>query len=34
MEAKPGTAEDLRKYMERELATWGRVVREAKIQAN
>jgi tripartite-type tricarboxylate transporter receptor subunit TctC len=34
MEAKPGTPEELRKYMERELTTWGRVVREAKIQAN
>jgi tripartite-type tricarboxylate transporter receptor subunit TctC len=34
MEAKPGTPEELAKYMERELATWGRVVREAKIQAN
>jgi tripartite-type tricarboxylate transporter receptor subunit TctC len=34
IEAKPGTPEELRKYMERELATWGRVVREAKIQVN
>jgi tripartite-type tricarboxylate transporter receptor subunit TctC len=34
MEAKPGTPEELAKYMERELATWGKVVREAKIQAN
>jgi len=34
MEAKPGTPEELAKYMEREYATWGRVVREAKIQAN
>jgi tripartite-type tricarboxylate transporter receptor subunit TctC len=34
IEAKPGTPEELAKYMERELATWGRVVREAKIQAN
>jgi len=34
MEAKPGTPEELAKYMERELATWGRVVKEAKIQAN
>jgi tripartite-type tricarboxylate transporter receptor subunit TctC len=34
IEAKPGTPEELTKYMERELATWGRVVREAKIQAN
>jgi tripartite-type tricarboxylate transporter receptor subunit TctC len=34
MEAKPGTPEELTKYMERELATWGRVVKAAKIQAN
>ena len=34
MEAKPGTPEELAKYMERELATWGRVVKAAKIQAN
>jgi len=34
IEAKPGTPEALAKYMERELATWGRVVKEAKIQAN
>ena len=34
VEAKPGTPEDLTKYMERELATWGRVVKAAKIQAN
>jgi tripartite-type tricarboxylate transporter receptor subunit TctC len=34
IEAKPGTPEELTKYMERELATWGRVVKEAKIQAN
>ena len=34
LEAKPGTPEELTKFMERELATWGRVVKEAKIQAN
>jgi tripartite-type tricarboxylate transporter receptor subunit TctC len=34
MEAKPGTPEELTKYMERELATWGKVVKAAKIQAN
>ena len=34
MEAKPGTPDELMKYMEREYATWGRVVKEAKIQAN
>ncbi|MGH8697447.1 MAG: Bug family tripartite tricarboxylate transporter substrate binding protein [Burkholderiales bacterium] len=34
MEAKPGTPEELAKYMEREYATWGRVVKEAKIQVN
>jgi tripartite-type tricarboxylate transporter receptor subunit TctC len=34
VEAKPGTPEELAKYIERELATWGRVVKEAKIEAN
>ena len=34
IEAKPGTPEELTKYMERELATWGKVVKAAKIQAN
>jgi tripartite-type tricarboxylate transporter receptor subunit TctC len=34
VEAKPGTPEELAKYMESELATWGRVVKAAKIQAN
>jgi len=34
VEGKPGTPEELTKYMERELATWGRVVKAAKIQAN
>jgi tripartite-type tricarboxylate transporter receptor subunit TctC len=34
VEAKPGTPEELTKYMERELATWGRVVKVAHIQAN
>jgi tripartite-type tricarboxylate transporter receptor subunit TctC len=34
VEPQPGTSEELRKYMERELATWGRVVKEAKIEVN
>jgi tripartite-type tricarboxylate transporter receptor subunit TctC len=34
MEAKPGTPEELTKYMERELVTWGKVVKAAKIQSN
>jgi tripartite-type tricarboxylate transporter receptor subunit TctC len=34
VEPQPGTPEALRKYMERELATWGRVVKEAKIEVN
>ena len=34
LEPHPGTAEALTKYMEREYATWGRVVKEAKITAN
>jgi tripartite-type tricarboxylate transporter receptor subunit TctC len=34
MEPQPGTSEALAKYIEREYATWGRVVREAKIGAN
>jgi tripartite-type tricarboxylate transporter receptor subunit TctC len=34
VEAKPGTPEELAKYIAREHATWGRVVKEAKIQAN
>ena len=34
IDAKPGTPEELTKYMERELATWGKVVKTAKIQAN
>ena len=33
-EPQPGTPEALTKYMEREYATWGRVVKEAKITAN
>jgi len=33
-EAQPGTPEALRKHIERELATWGRVVKEAKIEVN
>lgn len=34
LEPMPGTSEALAKYIEREYATWGRVVREAKITAN
>ena len=34
LEPMPGTAEALAKYMQREYATWGRVVKEAKITAN
>jgi tripartite-type tricarboxylate transporter receptor subunit TctC len=34
VEPHPGTPEALRKYMERELATWGRVVKAAKIEIN
>jgi tripartite-type tricarboxylate transporter receptor subunit TctC len=34
VEAKSGTPEALATYMERELATWGRVVKTANIQAN
>jgi tripartite-type tricarboxylate transporter receptor subunit TctC len=34
LEPMPGTAEELAKYIEREHATWGRVVKEAKITAN
>lgn len=34
VEPQPGTPEELRRYMERELATWGRVVKEAKIEVN
>lgn len=33
-EPQPGSPEALTKYMEREYATWGRVVKEAKITAN
>jgi tripartite-type tricarboxylate transporter receptor subunit TctC len=33
MEPQPGTSEALAKYAEREYATWGRVVREARIDA-
>ena len=33
-EPQPGTPEALTKYMEREYAIWGRVVKEAKITAN
>src|SRR6266581_5367824 len=33
MEPTPSTPEELARYMERELATWGRVVKEAGIQA-
>ena len=34
LEPQPGTAEALAKYIESEYATWGRVVKEAKITAN
>ena len=34
LEPQPGTSEALAKYIEREHATWGRVVREAKIAGN
>ena len=34
LEPQPGTPEGLGKHMERELATWGRVVKEAGITAN
>jgi len=31
---QPGSREDLPKYMEKETATWGRVVRKRKITAD
>ena len=34
VEAKPSTPEELAKFMQSELATWGRVVKAAKIQPN
>lgn len=34
LEPMPGTADELAKHIEREFATWGRVVKEAKITAN
>ena len=34
LEPMPGSADALAKYIEREYATWGRVVKEAKITAN
>jgi tripartite-type tricarboxylate transporter receptor subunit TctC len=34
LEPQPGTSEALAKYIEREHATWGKVVREAKIATN
>jgi tripartite-type tricarboxylate transporter receptor subunit TctC len=34
METAQGSSEAFRQYIERELATWGRVVKEAKITAN
>ncbi len=34
LEPMPGTAEELARHIEREHATWGRVVKEAKITAN
>ena len=33
MEAQPGSSEELARYIEREYATWGRVVKQAGIQA-
>ena len=33
MEPQPSTPEELARYMEREFETWGRVVKEAGIQA-
>ena len=33
MEPQPSTPEELARYIEREFATWGRVVKEAGIQA-
>jgi tripartite-type tricarboxylate transporter receptor subunit TctC len=34
VEAKTSTPEELAKFMESELATWGKVVKAAKIEAN
>jgi tripartite-type tricarboxylate transporter receptor subunit TctC len=34
VEAKTGTPEELARFMESELAPWGRVVKAAKIEAN
>jgi tripartite-type tricarboxylate transporter receptor subunit TctC len=34
VEARPGASAELAKYMASELATWGKVVKAAKIQAN
>jgi tripartite-type tricarboxylate transporter receptor subunit TctC len=34
LEPKPSTPDELARYIEREYATWGRVVKEAKITAN
>jgi tripartite-type tricarboxylate transporter receptor subunit TctC len=34
LEPQPGTSEALARYIEREYATWGRVVKEAKITTN
>jgi tripartite-type tricarboxylate transporter receptor subunit TctC len=34
LEPAPGTSEELAAYIEREYATWGRVVKEARITAN
>jgi tripartite-type tricarboxylate transporter receptor subunit TctC len=34
LEPQPGTSEALAKYIEREYATWGKVVKEAKIAPN
>jgi tripartite-type tricarboxylate transporter receptor subunit TctC len=32
VEPSPSTPEELRSFMKKELDTWGRVVKEAKIQ--
>jgi len=33
VEAQPGTPEELARYIAREYQTWGKVVKEARIQA-
>jgi tripartite-type tricarboxylate transporter receptor subunit TctC len=34
MESQPGSSEELAKYIDREYATWGRIVKEAGIKVN